>query len=154
MSGWIAIAVLTLLTGAVLWRMKMPLLPVGLALATGLAGYLLTSNPALPSKPAPPRAIDADSAPQLEAARQRLLQNTGDVGAWLMFADILSHQGKTEQAIDGISLAAWHSLTGRFCESCGRGWDRAATSKCRDPVKNRRSRTNSCSRSWRLPREV
>lgn len=106
MSGWIAIAVLTLLTGVVLWRMKMPLLPVGFALAVGLAGYLLTSNPALPSKPAPPRAIDANAAPQLEAARQRLLQNTGDVGAWLLFADILSHQGKTEQAIEGLSMAA------------------------------------------------
>lgn len=106
MSGWIAIGVLALLSAAALWRLRMPVLPILLALAAGLAGYIATSNPALPSRPAPPRAIDADAAPGLEAARKRLLQNTGDVGAWLMFADILSHQGKTEQAVEGLRLAA------------------------------------------------
>lgn len=105
MSGWIAIAALAALIGAGLWKLKMPWAPLLLAFATGLSGYVLTSDPAVESVKAPPRAIDASAAPELEAARQRLLANNGDVGSWLAFADILIRQGRSEAAIDGLRLA-------------------------------------------------
>jgi cytochrome c-type biogenesis protein CcmH/NrfG len=105
MSGWVAIGVLIVATAAVLWRLRMPAVVVTPALAVGLAGYVLTSDPTMESAPAPARAVDADAAPQLEAARKRLLQNTGDIGGWLMFADILIEQGKSERAVEGLRLA-------------------------------------------------
>jgi cytochrome c-type biogenesis protein CcmH/NrfG len=105
MSGWIAVAALALLSAAALWKLRMPLLPLTAGLGLGLAGYLLTSDPATQSKLAPPRAIDASAAPELEAARARLLQNAGDVGGWLVFSDALIRQGESEQAVEGLRLA-------------------------------------------------
>lgn len=105
MSGWVAIAVLTLLTAAALWRMRMPALVIAAALGLGLGGYFLTSDPAVPSVRAPPRAIDASAAPELEAARERLLANTGDVGGWLVFSDVLIRQGNSQEAVEGLRLA-------------------------------------------------
>ncbi len=105
MSQWIAIAALVLLTAAGLWRLKMPAAAVGGALALGIAGYLLAGRPGMPSVPAPPPAIDANAAPQMEAARERLLARSGDVGAWLVFSDALIRQGRSEDAIEGLRLA-------------------------------------------------
>lgn len=106
MSGWIGIAALALLAAALLWRLRMPPVVIAAALGVGLAGYLATSNPAARSVPAPKRAIDADAAPELEAARRRLLANYGDVGAWLTFSDIMIREGRSAEAAEGLRLAA------------------------------------------------
>ena len=76
---------------------------VTLLLAGG--GYALVGQPQLPARPAPPLTDDATASAEFEAARGRLLENTGDTGAWLAFADALTRQGRAEDAVQGLQLA-------------------------------------------------
>ncbi len=80
-------------------------LAVGGTLAVGLFGYALAGAPLLPGRPAPPKADDAQAPAEFEDARQRLLSNYGDTAAWLAFADALSRQGRTVDAVEGLQLA-------------------------------------------------
>jgi len=68
-------------------------------------GYSLVGKPQLPARPAPPLTDDATASAEFETARARLLENTGDTGAWLAFADALNRQGRGEDAVQGLQMA-------------------------------------------------
>ncbi len=85
--------------------MKSAPLVLGIALAAALGGYALTGRPAQPDAPSPPRAETPMAAPAIAAARTRLLQNSGDIGAWLLLSDALARQGATEQAVAAMQVA-------------------------------------------------
>lgn len=74
-------------------------------LVVAAAGYAIIGRPQLPARPAPPLTDDATASVEFDAARKRLLQNTGDTGAWLAFADALTRQGRGQDAADGLRLA-------------------------------------------------
>lgn len=74
-------------------------------LVLGLAAYLVSSDPLKPSSPvADPPAIQENSA-RLEAARAQLLADPSDTQAWLLFSDALVRQGRSEEAVEGLSRA-------------------------------------------------
>jgi cytochrome c-type biogenesis protein CcmH/NrfG len=78
------------------------LLAVGLSLAVAVAGYAVTGSPALPSSPAPARHLNPDLTPEAEQASKALLDNFGDVRAWLTLSDALIRAGRTETAIAAL----------------------------------------------------
>lgn len=107
--AWIGIALLSAATFWLLMRgrlreRRLMLVTLG-TLALGLVGYALSGYPSLPSRPAPPPAVDPAARPEFAKAREQLLQNYGDVGAWLVFADALSRQGRSGDAIEGLKVA-------------------------------------------------
>lgn len=71
----------------------------------GLLGYGFDGRPDLPAEPAPRMTADRASTTEFETARQALLTNSGDVGAWLTFSDALTREGHTEDAVDGLQVA-------------------------------------------------
>ncbi|TFU01121.1 cytochrome C biogenesis protein [Polymorphobacter arshaanensis] len=87
------------------WRQRPRVIAVLGALTLGVVGYLVAGRPDLPAVPAPRPEADRDSTTEFEASRQALLANSGDVGAWLTFADALTREGRTEDAIDGLQVA-------------------------------------------------
>jgi cytochrome c-type biogenesis protein CcmH len=84
-------------------RARAPVVVVTMVL--GLAAYALAGRPSLPSRPAPPAVIDPGAPQVFEESRRRLLNNYGDVGAWLTFAEALGRQGRTQDAVDGLQVA-------------------------------------------------
>ncbi len=74
-------------------------------LVLGLAGYLVAGQPMMPSRPAPPRAVEANIAPELDKAREQLLARMGDAALWMSFSDLLVRQGKADEAIEGLRMA-------------------------------------------------
>ena len=105
----VAIALLVaLLAGLTLrgsWRSRPRVVAVLGALLLGLGGYLVAGHPELPAVPAPRPEADRATTSEFEAARQKLLTNAGDVGAWLTFSDALTREGRTEDAIAGLQTA-------------------------------------------------
>lgn len=99
---------LALLAGLTLrgsWRSRPRVVAVLGALTLGLIGYLVAGRPDLPAVPAPRPEADRATTSAFETARQNLLTNAGDVGAWLTFADALTREGRTEDAISGLQVA-------------------------------------------------
>ena len=99
---------LALLAGLTLrgsWRSRPRVVAVLGALTLGLIGYLVAGRPDLPAVPAPRPEADRATTSAFETARQKLLTNAGDVGAWLTFADALTREGRTEDAISGLQVA-------------------------------------------------
>ncbi len=80
----------------------LPLIAVALALGVGIAGYAVSGSPRLPSSPAPARSINTDLTPEAEQASKKLLENFGDVRAWLTLSDALIRAGRTETAISAL----------------------------------------------------
>ncbi len=80
-------------------------LALGIAAAAALGGYARTGHPSQPDRPAPPRVETPMAEPEIEAARTRLLQNQGDVGAWLLLSDALARQGATEESVAAMQVA-------------------------------------------------
>lgn len=78
---------------------------VGLALALGAAGYVIVGQPKLPASPATPPVINAALTPDAERASKQLLENYGDVRAWLTLSDAMIRGGKTELAVDVLQQA-------------------------------------------------
>lgn len=79
-----------------------PLIAVAMALGVGVAGYAISGSPRLPSAPAPARSINTDLTPEAEQASKKLLENFGDVRAWLTLSDALIRAGRTETAISAL----------------------------------------------------
>lgn len=84
------------------WR---PWLAVAGALGAGVAGYALTGSPALPSAPAPRAPVNPDLTPEAEVASRQLLDNFGDVRAWLTLSDALIRAERTETAVVALESA-------------------------------------------------
>ncbi|MGL4542215.1 MAG: tetratricopeptide repeat protein [Polymorphobacter sp.] len=105
----VAIALLVLGLGGLMlrgsWRERPRVLAVAAVMGLGLAGYMIAGRPDLAASPAPQASFDRASTSQFEESRQALLSNAGDVGAWLMFADVLTREGRTADAIDGLQVA-------------------------------------------------
>lgn len=77
---------------------QVPLM-VAAGLAVAVAGYAMTGSPGLPASPAPARSINPDLTPEAEQASKALLENFGDVRAWLTLSDALIRMGRTETAV-------------------------------------------------------
>lgn len=105
MTGWFAPALLALAVAVMLWRLRMPPVGIAAALAVGLAGYTLEGVPSMKSALPPPPAIDAKAAPEATAARARLIEQVGDVAAWMALSDALIREGKSAEAVEGLRLA-------------------------------------------------
>lgn len=86
--------------------MKWPaIVAVCLALAAGIAGFALTAHPSLPAAPAPVAAINPDLTPEAEKAAGQLLNNYGDVRAWLTLSNALIRANRTETAVAAMDSA-------------------------------------------------
>ncbi len=79
-------------------KWQIPLL-VAAGLAVAVAGYALTGSPGLPASPAPIKVQNPDLTPEAEQASKALLENFGDVRAWLTLSDALIRMGRTETAV-------------------------------------------------------
>lgn len=75
------------------------------AIAAGVIGYALVGQPQLPAAPAPPVVVNPAVRPAAEQASARLLQNHGDVRAWLTLSDALIREGQTAAAVDALQSA-------------------------------------------------
>jgi len=87
------------------WQSRSEVAAVALTLVAGLSSYALTGHPGAPSRPA--RWIGEDPAviSPYETARTLLLEPSGDVGAWLTYADALGRSGDSLAAIRGLERA-------------------------------------------------
>ena len=72
---------------------------VALAVAFGAVGYAVTGMPGEPSAPAPKRAINPELTPEAEQASKELLENYGDVRAWLTLSDALIRAQRADTAV-------------------------------------------------------
>lgn len=79
-----------------------PVLAVVLALGAGVAGYAVTGSPSLPASPAPRVDPNPDLTPEAETASKQLLENFGDVRAWLTLSDALIRAERTETAVAAL----------------------------------------------------
>lgn len=79
-----------------------PILAVALALGVGVAGYAVTGSPTLPAAPAPRSDPNPDLTPEAEKASKQLLENFGDVRAWLTLSDALIRANRTETAVTAL----------------------------------------------------
>jgi cytochrome c-type biogenesis protein CcmH len=79
-----------------------PVLAVVLALGAGVAGYAFTGSPMLPASPAPQTDPNPDLTPEAEQASKQLLENFGDVRAWLTLSDALIRAERTETAVTAL----------------------------------------------------
>ena len=79
-----------------------PLAAVVLAVGLAAAGYALTGSPGQPSMPAPQAIINPDLTPEAEQASKELLENFGDVRAWLTLSDALIRARRTETAVTAL----------------------------------------------------
>jgi len=77
---------------------QLPLV-VATGLAVAVAGYAATGSPGLPASPAPVKTNNPDLTPEAEQASKALLENFGDVRAWLTLSDALIRMGRTETAV-------------------------------------------------------
>lgn len=109
MSGWPMIALLALAAAAFLWRFARPsggvALGVAAALAAGVAGYAIQGRPDLPGHPTQARDVAYKGDTSFARERGALLENLGDVGAWLNFADALQRAGLTERSVEALKVA-------------------------------------------------
>lgn len=74
-------------------------------LALGAAGYAMAGRPDLPAVPSVAMQAHPDVTPEAEQASKALLQNYGDVRAWLTLSDALIRAGRTETAVAAIEAA-------------------------------------------------
>lgn len=78
------------------------LLAAATVLALAIGGYAVTGRPGLKSAPAPARSINPDLTPEAEQASKQLLENFGDVRAWLTLSDALIRADRTETAVAAL----------------------------------------------------
>lgn len=83
----------------------LPILAVAATVGLGVAGYSIAGSPGLQSSPAQQSFNDARFTPEAEKASQLLLENFGDVRAWLTLSDALIRSGRTELAVLALNDA-------------------------------------------------
>lgn len=109
MSGWLPVLALGLVSAAFLWRFAHPTgmaaLGVVAAILIGVAGYAMQGHPDLPSAPRAARADAYRGDTSFARERGALLENLGDVGGWLNFADALQRAGLTEKSVEAMKAA-------------------------------------------------
>jgi cytochrome c-type biogenesis protein CcmH/NrfG len=100
---------LLVVTVTILWRFGRPsgglALAVAGVLAAGIAGYAVQGRPGLPAHPVETRAAAFHGDTSFAKERGALLENLGDVGAWLNFADALQRAGLTEKSVEAMKVA-------------------------------------------------
>lgn len=82
-----------------------PLLAIALTLAVAVGGYAVTGSPSLDSSPAPARVVNPKLTPEAEQASAQLLENFGDVRAWLTLSDAFIRAGRTDMAVHSLQSA-------------------------------------------------
>lgn len=106
---WLVVLLLAAGLGALTlrhsWRDRPVAAVVAATLVLGLTGYAAAGQPWLPAQPAPRPPADRDARSEFETSRQALLANYGDVAAWLTFADALTREGRTQDAVGGLQTA-------------------------------------------------
>jgi cytochrome c-type biogenesis protein CcmH len=104
--GWVAIAVLALLVGLLLWRFgRMPraaLEPVAAALLLGLAGYALQGSPFQPANEVSARPEKPDVDEEAIAQRNAMGERFGSEAGWMVAADGAMRAGMTRSAVTYI----------------------------------------------------
>jgi cytochrome c-type biogenesis protein CcmH/NrfG len=75
------------------------------ALALGAAGYAWSGRPGLAARPAVKAPLDSRFTPEAEKASDRLLENFGDVRAWITLSNALIRAGRTERAVEAMQVA-------------------------------------------------
>ncbi len=75
---------------------------VALALVVGAVGYAVTGTPEEPSAPAPKRTVNPELTPEAEEASKHLLENFGDVRAWLTLSDALIRAERADTAVAAL----------------------------------------------------
>lgn len=97
MSGWVALAMLALLSLAgfvfALRRERAMWQVAAAAILLGMTGYALQGRPDLPASPAKALAAREDAAVQLVEMRQQMDQNIGNARTFLITADSFAKQG-------------------------------------------------------------
>lgn len=99
--GWAWLALIALITLALLWALKLRgslLTLAGAAMAFGCAGYALQASPDLQGTP----RASAERAPPmpLTGARHALMGQFDAADAWLNMADALASRGNTQDAVN------------------------------------------------------
>ncbi|HEV2569386.1 tetratricopeptide repeat protein [Sphingomonas sp.] len=104
--GWLIVILLTLATGAALWKWgKLPrsaFEPVAAALLLGLAGYALQGKPEVPGKPVQPRAEAVQFDEKQAETRAQMGQRFGSGPNWLVAADGAMRAGVPQAAVTYI----------------------------------------------------
>ncbi len=78
---------------------------VAVAIGAAVAGYAVTGSPGQPASPAPRAAYDSRFTPEAEKASSSLMNNFGDVRAWLTLSDALIRAGRAETAVVALGHA-------------------------------------------------
>ena len=78
---------------------------LGIALCAAVAGYAIAGSPAQPASPAVRAQNDTRFTPEAEKASASLMNNYGDVRAWLTLSDALIRAGRTETAVVALGHA-------------------------------------------------
>lgn len=81
------------------------LLALFVAFSAGITGYVLTGSPDQPARPAARAPNDTRFTPEAEKANSTLMNNYGDVRAWLTLSDALIRAGRTETAVVALGDA-------------------------------------------------
>ena len=76
-----------------------------LMMAAGLGLYLLQGNARLADHPAAALVTPPGAHTDYESARQQLLRQPGDIGAWLKMSGALIAMGDTQQATEALAKA-------------------------------------------------
>jgi cytochrome c-type biogenesis protein CcmH/NrfG len=83
----------------------LPPVAVLAALGLGVAGYAWSGRPALEARPAARAPLDARFTPEAEKASGELLENFGDVRAWITLSNALIRAGRTQRAVEAMDVA-------------------------------------------------
>lgn len=77
------------------------------AVGPGIAFYAFSGNPTLPSRPATVAAAPTDATARSHAARMRdvLLEDPGNIGAWVELSTALGASGETDEAVEAMQVA-------------------------------------------------
>jgi cytochrome c-type biogenesis protein CcmH len=95
-----------------LWPRRNMVLSKSLLTATvtlmlaAVASYALSGRPSLPAKPAMLLPVPAKHTPDISTARAALLENPGNILAWVQMADALRKSGDTDAALEAMEVAS------------------------------------------------
>ena len=103
---WLAPLFLALVAAAILWRAGIAPLWLGAMLLLGGSGYIWAGAPREPGSPTAAVPPEAGSSERVEAARQALARDPVNIAGWGAFADALSADGRSGEAVDALTFAS------------------------------------------------